>query len=36
MKRPAAQPDILERILAVKREEIAAAARAKPLKTIRQ
>ena len=35
MKRPAAQPDILERILAVKRVEIAAAARAKPLEAIR-
>ena len=35
MKRHAAQPDILERILAVKREEIAAAARAKPLEAIR-
>jgi indole-3-glycerol phosphate synthase len=36
MKRPSAQPDILERILAVKREEVAAAARAKPLETIRR
>ena len=35
MKRPAGQPDILERILAVKRNEIAAAARAKPLEAIR-
>jgi indole-3-glycerol phosphate synthase len=35
MKRPAVQPDILERILAVKRVEIAAAARAKPLEAIR-
>ncbi len=35
MKRPAAQPDILERILAVKHDEIAAAARAKPLDAIR-
>ena len=31
-----AQPDILERILAVKREEVAAAARAKPLTSIRR
>ncbi len=36
MKRPAAQPDILERILAVKREEVAAAARDKPLEVIRR
>jgi indole-3-glycerol phosphate synthase len=36
MKRPAAQPDILERILAVKREEVAAAAREKPLEAIRR
>lgn len=36
MKRPAAQPDILERILAVKRDEIAAAARTKPLEAIRR
>ncbi len=34
MKRPAAQPDILQRILAVKREEVAAAARDKPLEVI--
>ncbi len=36
MKRAATQPDILERILAVKREEVAAAARAKPLEAIRR
>jgi indole-3-glycerol phosphate synthase len=37
MKHPsAAQSDILERILAVKREEVAAAARAKPLEAIRR
>ena len=35
MKRPAAQPDILQRILEVKRAEIAAAARIKPLEAIR-
>ena len=36
MVRPTAQPDILERILAVKREEVAAATRAKPLAAIRR
>jgi indole-3-glycerol phosphate synthase len=37
MKSPsAAQSDILERILAVKREEVAAAERAKPLEAIRR
>jgi indole-3-glycerol phosphate synthase len=35
MNQPAARPDILERILAVKREEVAAAARAKPLSLVR-
>jgi len=35
MNRTAPQPDILKRILAVKREEIAAAASAKPLQEIR-
>jgi indole-3-glycerol phosphate synthase len=35
MNQPAARPDILERILAVKREEVAAAARAKPLPLLR-
>jgi indole-3-glycerol phosphate synthase len=34
MSQPAAQPDILRRILAVKREEVAAARRAKSLKAI--
>ena len=33
---PTAQPNVLERILAVKREEIAAANRAKPLASIRR
>ena len=36
MKRAATRPDILERILAVKRQEVAAAARAKPLEAIRR
>jgi indole-3-glycerol phosphate synthase len=35
MKRPAGQPDILERILEVKRAEVAAAAHIKPLEEIR-
>jgi indole-3-glycerol phosphate synthase len=35
MNQPGARPDILERILAVKREEVAAAARAKPLSLVR-
>lgn len=36
MNQPAARPDILERILAIKREEVAAAARAKPLPLVRR
>jgi indole-3-glycerol phosphate synthase len=36
MNQPGARPDILERILAVKREEVAAAARAKPLPLLRR
>jgi indole-3-glycerol phosphate synthase len=35
MKQPAGQPDILQRILEVKRAEVAAAARIKPLAAIR-
>jgi len=36
VKQPGARPDVLERILAVKREEVAAAVRAKPLDAIRR